>query len=45
MSATGFIEYWVVGLKSSLPLVDRCSGTYSVSGSSEITTAAACVLA
>ena len=31
----------MVGLESSFPLVDRWSGTKSVRGSSEITTAAA----
>ena len=44
-SATGCMEYCVVGLELSLPLVDRCRGTCSVSGFSEMTTAAACVLA
>ncbi len=45
ISATCAIANCVVGIDDSSPRVGRCSGTCSASGSREITTPAACVLA
>jgi hypothetical protein len=45
MAATCSIAYWVVGMAESPPRLGRCRGTCSMSGSREITTPAAWVLA